>query len=135
MGNSTLANRYTTSLYTVLLGDLQIESSVARTNQERGFALISVLMNGFLFGSVAATLSSIFMSIRAPYAEYNAKMDVLRTWMRTKHLPLAVRTIVERFYDRKLAMSEKKVIDERAIIEDLRPSPLATELVHTLYAT
>ena len=100
--------------------------------------LVSIVMNGFIYGAVAATLSSIMVMLRAPHAEYNAKMDVLQTWLRSKRLlvPRGAREQVERFYDAKLSTggTESKVIDEAAIIGELQPAPIAAELVELLYA-
>lgn len=77
---------------------------------------------------------SILMALKAPYAEFNSKMDILRAWMRTKKLPRTMRNIIEAHYERKLTGNEKKVINETAILAELQPAPLATELVHVLYS-
>lgn len=110
------------------------EFTLSPTNAEKSFALVSVIMNGFIYGAVAATLSSIMVMLKAPHVEYNAKMDVLRTWMRAKKLPFSIREQVQVFYEAKLSGSERKVVDQTVIIADLQPAPIATELVQILYA-
>ncbi len=137
-GNVTVAKqvavgtRYLSSLYSIMLGEFTLRP----TDTEKSFALVSVIMNGFIYGAVAATLSSIMVMLRAPHAEYNARMDVLKSWMRAKRLPFGIREQVERFYDAKLsgADSQSKIIDEAAIIASLQPAPVATELVEILYS-
>ena len=122
-GNVTVAKqvavgtRYLSSLYSIMLGEFTLRP----TDTEKSFALVSVIMNGFIYGAVAATLSSIMVMLRAPHAEYNARMDVLKSWMRAKRLPFGIREHVERFYDAKLsgADSQSKIIDEAAIIASL----------------
>ena len=42
-------------------------------------AIDLTLIVGCRYGAVAATLSSIMVMLKAPHAEYNAKLDVLRT--------------------------------------------------------
>ena len=98
-----ISTRYLTSLYSIMLGEFQLKP----TDAEKGFALVSVIVNGFIYGAVAATLSSIMMMMRAPHAEYNAKMDGLKTWMRSKKLEYSVRRQVEAFYEAKLSTSAK----------------------------
>lgn len=78
--NVTVGTRYLASLYGIMLGEFTLQP----TDTEKSFALVSVIMNGFIYGAVAATLSSIMVMLKAPHAEYNAKMDVLKTWMRAK---------------------------------------------------
>jgi hypothetical protein len=128
--NISITTRYLTSLYGIMLGEFQVKT----TNSEKSFALVSVLVNGFIYGAVAATLSSIMMMLKAPHAEYNAKMDALKTWMRSKKLDYGIRTQVEAFYEAKLSTSARVVVNEGAIISELHPAPMAIELVQILYA-
>ena len=126
--------RYLTSLYSIMLGVFRPTSLGSSTDPEKGVALVSVIFTGFIYGSVAATLSSIMMMLKAPHAEYNSRMDSLRTWMRSKRLPFAVRKQVEAFYEAKLSTSARIVVNEGAIIRELQPAPIANELVEILYA-
>jgi len=72
--------RYLTSLYSIMLGEFRAASLALSTDSEKGVALVGVISTGFLYGCVAATISSIMMMIKAPHAEYNARMDSLRSW-------------------------------------------------------
>eukprot|EP01048_Picozoa_sp_COSAG05_P010055 COSAG05_NODE_865_length_6876_cov_357.169396_7_plen_371_part_00 len=91
--NITMTTRYLTSLYGIMLGEFQLKP----TDAEKGFALVSVVVNGFIYGSVAATLSSIMMMLKAPHAEYNSKMDSLKTWMRSKKLECQILILLATF--------------------------------------
>jgi hypothetical protein len=128
--NVSIGKRYLASLYGIFVQEFQLRPTTA----EMGFALVSVIVNGFIYGAVAATLSSILVMLRAPHAEYNSKMDGLKAWMRSRKLHRTIREQVAIFYDIKLSGSEGMVIDEAAIIAQLQPAPLASELVQVLYA-
>ena len=52
--------------------------------------------------------------------------------MRAKKLDPAIRQQVEVFYDAKLAATEQMIIDEGAILAQLQPAPLASEVSHGL---
>lgn len=130
--NVTLSQQYLASLYGIMLA----EFSTTPTQYEQIMSLISVVLNGFIYGAVAATLSSIMSIVRAPHAEYNAKMNAINSWMRSKRnlLSRSVRDQVESFYDAKITSADGVVTDEGAIINELRPAPIADELVELLYA-
>ena len=63
--STSIGERYFESMFIIALGDL--ESADAQTGEEI-FAIVSVLVNGFVFGAVAATFSSIMVSLNEPYA-------------------------------------------------------------------
>ena len=124
--------RYMTSMFSIMLAQFAGDPMEA-SGGEQIFAIISVLINGFIFGSVAATFSSIVTQLAEPYAEYNTKMDALKTWMRTKHFDYETQHEIEAFYSAKLSGIRGKVIDEEAILAAFQPAPIAHEIVNILY--
>jgi hypothetical protein len=74
------------------------------------------------------------MMLRAPHTAFNARMQELSNWMRSKHLKFYVRQQIELFYSRKLSTDESVVVDQFAILQTLSPSPIAAELVQILYS-
>lgn len=121
---------YLSSLYAIMIGEFPDRP----THEEKGFALLGVIVNSFIYGAVAATLSSIMVALRAPSAEYNIRLGAIRNWMRSKHLNWYIREQVESFYDSKISDESNVVVDEFAILQELYPSPIAFELVQKLYA-
>ena len=89
-------------------------------------------------GAVAATFSSIMVSLNEPYAAYNNQMDMLKTWMRSKHLDISHQQQIEDFFSSRLSGSSNavnhKAVDETSILKHFQPSPLADELIALLYA-
>ena len=133
VGDETpLLNRYMTSMFSIMLAQFPGDP-MESTGGEQIFAIISVLINGFIFGSVAATFSSIVNQLAEPFAEYNTKMDALKVWMRTKHFDYETQHEIEAFYAAKLSGIRGKVIDEEAILNAFQPAPIAHEIVNFLY--
>ena len=98
-----------------------------------------MLVNGFVFGAVAATFSTIMVSLNEPFAAYNNQMDMLKTWMRSKHLDLSHQQQIEDFFSARLSGSisttgNHKSVDETGILKLFQPAPLADELIALLYA-
>jgi len=123
-------DRYTRSMYMVAMGAMPDDT----TPGEEIFSIVSILLMSFVFGAVAATLSSVLISISEPYAEFNAKMDALKTWMRSKHFDVASQQQIVSFYSARLSgATGSRVVDEGAILEAFQPAPIADELVALLY--
>ena len=59
---TAMFSRYMRSMYIVALGALPTNT----TPGEEVFAIFSVLVNGFVFGAVAATFSSIMVALNEP---------------------------------------------------------------------
>ncbi len=122
--------RYFQSMMTVALGEFAEDT---KPNEEV-FAIFSVLFNGFVFGAVAATFSSIMVELNEPYVAFNSKMDELKTWMRNQHFDVETAQHVEAFYSAKLSGGNTgKLIDEASILNEFQPAPLVEELVTILY--
>ena len=121
--------KYMTSMYTIMLGVFPLKL----TESEQTFTIISVLINGFIFGSVAATFSSILNQLSAPTMIYNQRMDMLKTWMRTKQFDFDTQHEIEAFYAAKLSGVRGKVVDEKQILDAFQPAPIASEIVARLY--
>jgi hypothetical protein len=65
-----VGSRYMRSMYIAALGALPGNT----TPSEEVFAIFNVLVNGFVFGAVAATFSSIMVALNEPYAAFNSRM-------------------------------------------------------------
>lgn len=76
--NVTIGTRYLASLYGIMLGEFTLQP----TDSEKSFALVSVIMNGFIYGAVAATLSSIMVMLKAPHAECEYTSNPHRSYLR-----------------------------------------------------
>ena len=102
--------KYFESMMTVALGRFLDQT---KPNEEV-FAIASVLFNGFVFGAVAATFSSIMVELNEPFVAFNSKMDELKTWMRNQRFDVASQKQVEEFYAAKLSGGNTvgKLIDE-----------------------
>lgn len=65
---------------------------------------------------------------------FNSKMDMLKTWMRSKHFDLASQQKIEEFYAARLSgATGSKVVDETQIFAMFQPAPIADELIAMLY--
>ena len=126
-----VVERYFQSMMTVALGSFPEET---KPNEEV-FAIASVLFNGFVFGAVAATFSSIMVELNEPYVAFNGKIDELKSWMRTQRFDVQTQKQVEEFYAAKLSGGGNagKLIDEAGILHEFIPAPIVDELVMFLY--
>jgi hypothetical protein len=129
-----VSERYFTSMFIVALGQLEVESQIG----EQVFSIVSVLVNGFVFGAVAATFSSIMVALNEPYAAYNNKLDMLKTWMRSKHVDLNHQHIIQDFFSARLSGSSSsashRAVDEKELLSLFQPAPLADEIIDLIYA-
>eukprot|EP01052_Picozoa_sp_SAG31_P023340 SAG31_NODE_1918_length_6921_cov_2.015245_5_plen_147_part_00 len=60
------------------------------------------------------------------------KVDGIREWMRTEQISAMVATDVVEFMNQKY--KDRKVFDQHQLIEDLKPSPIAEELMQEVYS-
>eukprot|EP01047_Picozoa_sp_COSAG01_P044975 COSAG01_NODE_4111_length_5339_cov_13.132443_1_plen_1129_part_00 len=131
--NSTrpaLFRRYMISMTSIMILDPPADSATA----EQVFAIFNVLINSFIFGSVAATFTSIIAKLAEPFRVFNSKMAMLRTWMGTKRFTHSTRQTIEMFYAAKLGSANGTVVNETEIMSAFRAAPIEKEVVALMYA-
>eukprot|EP01043_Picozoa_sp_COSAG02_P030124 COSAG02_NODE_1909_length_10419_cov_238.761725_7_plen_1462_part_00 len=110
---TTLGTKYIDSVYSVF------KSKFAYTGNEMKVGIMSELVLGLIFGSLAGIISGIMVTLGAGQQDAMAKMLQLRAWMRARDLKTSDRVKILAAFN---AQQELSGFDQDQILRELPPS-------------
>lgn len=126
-----LLDKYIASMYwafttmtTVGYGDIS-----ATTKSERTFAIIGMIVGGFIFSAVIASMSDVYASTNVSGVAQQQRMDQVSCYVREAHLPELLRTRVLSFFRRQ----HVKGYDENQLLAEL-PFALRSDVLAHCYS-
>lgn len=120
---TTIGTKYIDSMYSVF------KSKFAFTGSEMKVSILSELVLGLIFGSLAGLISSIMVTLGAGDMESASKMLQLRAWMRARDLKTSDRVKILGAFN---AQQELAGFDQSQILKDLPPS-LSADISFFMY--
>eukprot|EP01052_Picozoa_sp_SAG31_P015666 SAG31_NODE_1013_length_10376_cov_9.342220_5_plen_347_part_00 len=120
----SFGTRYVRSMYSTF------QKEFAYTDEENLFGCIGELVVGFIYGGLAAVLSSIMVTNSASDQEYMAKMLSIKAWMKSRGITKRDKAKILAHVDSQL--SSGAAFNEREILDDLPPS-ISGEISYRLY--
>lgn len=122
---TSLGTKYIDSVYSVF------KSKFAYTGNEMKVGIMSELVLGLIFGSLAGVISGIMVTLGAGQQDAMAKMLQLRAWMRARDLKTSDRVKILAAFN---AQQELSGFDQDQILRELPPS-LSADVSFFMYGS
>jgi hypothetical protein len=119
-----LSARYSRSMFNIF------DNANIYTSAECGFAVVSEIVIGFIYGGLAGVMSSLMMSGGASQQAYMEQMMALKAWMKSKRMPKRHRAKILAHFETQL--EEGSMFSEREILSQLPPT-LSSDISYHLY--
>jgi CRP-like cAMP-binding protein len=104
-----------TTLTTVGYGDITPVS-----DQERAYAMLSMVIGGAFYGYTIGTLTSMISDMDRNARAYHDRMDLIQSWLdRHDEVDKGLRKRIRKYF--KVSLATKSVIDDVSIISELSP--------------
>jgi tetratricopeptide (TPR) repeat protein len=120
---TSLGTKYIDSVYSVF------KSKFAYTGNEMRVGILSELVLGLIFGSLAGVISAIMMTLGAGQQDAMLKLLELRAWMRARDLKVSDKVKILAAFN---TQNELAAFNQKQILGELPPS-LAADISYYMY--
>mmetsp|Transcript_141720 Transcript_141720/g.261012 ORF Transcript_141720/g.261012 Transcript_141720/m.261012 type:complete len:601 (-) Transcript_141720:39-1841(-) len=116
-----------TTLSTVGYGDI-----TPKTDEERIYAMVAMVIGGSLYGYVIGSVTSIVTGMDVSSHAYQERMELIRSWLEShREVPPSLRSRVRKHFRR--AIAAKSLMEDSLVVAELSPelrADMAFFLIH-----